>query len=121
MSKTPLTPLRSPPGQADLVDSLVAPGQVDQVESTQKRKHPEGCTCITCDCPSDFSRRPQVRELSDDQLVSVLKCAQRVLELRAVRRVIGVDEFKRLGLSIDLRLAERWVLIHADWLLEQGA
>lgn len=36
MSKTSLTPLRSPPGQTDLVDSLVAPGQVDQVEGTLK-------------------------------------------------------------------------------------
>lgn len=61
------------------------------------------------------------RELTDAELASVLKSALRVVELRAVRRVIGVDEFKRLGFSIDLRLAERLVLIHADWLLEQGA
>lgn len=37
MPKTPLTPLRSPPGQTDLVDSLVAPGQVDQVEGTSSK------------------------------------------------------------------------------------
>ncbi|MDN5502503.1 MAG: hypothetical protein L0H10_01580 [Comamonas sp.] len=61
------------------------------------------------------------RELTDAELASVLKSALQVVELRAVRRVIGVDEFKRFGLSIDLRLAERLVLIHADWLLEQGA
>lgn len=85
-----------PPGQQDQSARLAASAEVGQVEGTN-------------------------RELSDEELANVLACALRVVELRAVRRVVGVEEFKRLGLSIDLRLAERLVLIHADWLLEQGA
>lgn len=39
MSKKPLIPLCSSPGQTDLLESLVAPDQVDLAENTSKGLH----------------------------------------------------------------------------------
>jgi len=64
----PISPL---PGQEDQSARLAASAEVDQVGDARpdsgllhaaKRidryfKHPEECTCITCDCPSDYTHR----------------------------------------------------------------
>ena len=58
-SPNPINPTAASPS-LEAADLRTASAQVDQVEGTQKRRHPEGCTCITCDCPP----RPFVDTLS---------------------------------------------------------
>lgn len=80
-------PENVPSAKHGTADSLAAPGRVgaggtnpqkhgktvgclcascDQLPSlkpsavgTKKRAHPDGCTCITCDCPGDYSARQE--------------------------------------------------------------